>query len=284
MKRVYSLKSAAGLVALVGTTALAVGCAPKNTTASQVTASFKMTGSSSAATVAQSKRPSIFDILISTAKALVPSSILDSAGSTVTLSSAWVVVKEIEFKSSETAGNSEDDQESEVEFKGPYFVDLLSSAAVTLDTQSITAKSIKRVKMNLEATHATLPAGAPAGLAGNSIYVVGAVGSNAFTFKLDDETELDVAGPNGFVPSANSDILVEVKIADIFKQINLSSVTNNEVISHTSRHAGANLCPAISASANDLYTCFRKGLEMHADAALDDNHDNKIESFESHVK
>lgn len=258
------------------------GCAASDS-APLVASSFKMTGSGTAATVARNEKPkSIWGLFMSKAFALVPTSIVDSTGAGVTLTSAWTVIKEIEFKSDEAEG-SEDD-EMEVEFKGPYFVDLLSNAPIVLDTQQIAQKSIRRIKMKLEASHSSLPAGAPAELANNSIYFAGTVGGKNFKFALDDGTEIQIAGPNSFQPSENSNILVEVQIANIFKQIDLTSLVNNEVIDHNNRHAGANLCPLIDGSANDLYTCFRKGLEKYADFGADRNDDDSLDSGDDHVK
>tara|TARA_B110001454_G_scaffold219199_1_gene251749 strand:+ start:56397 stop:57248 length:852 start_codon:yes stop_codon:yes gene_type:complete len=261
-----------------------ISCSSKNDSGTtQVTSSFKMTGSASTASVASSQKPTLWNVLIKTAHALVPTSIVDAQGSAITLSSAWTVIKEIEFKSEETAGGSEDSQ-SEVSFKGPYFVNLLSSAPQALDTQSITKKSIKRIKMKLEATQAQLPTDAPAGLASNSIYMAGSVGGRNFTFQLDDGTEYQIGGSSAFQPSENSQIMVEIQIANIFKQIDLSSVTNNEVIDHNNRHTGSNLCTSIDTSANDLYTCIRKGLEKHANLGLDKNGDSSLDADEDKVK
>ena len=271
------------LAVTVGSSLIGIGCASKkDSSATRVSSSFKMTGSGSAATVAAHKRPTLWSLLVNMAHALVPSSIQDSTGATVTLSSAWTVIKEIEFKSEETTGA--EDSTSEIEFKGPYFVDLLSNAPVVLDTQSITQRSIKRIKMKLEAAQTSLPSDAPAGLANNSIYFAGSINGKNFTFQLDDGSEIQIAGPNSFQPSEGSELLVQVQVANIFKQINLSSITNNEVIDHNNRHSGSSLCPQIDSSASDLYTCFRKGLEAQADFGVDKNGDNSLDSSDEHVK
>lgn len=263
-------------------TSLIVSCAPKKSeSTSQVTSSFKMTGSSSAATVAKSSPKNIWDLLVAKANALIPSSLQDSTGLPITLSQAWTVIKEVEFKSEEAAGVEE--SEIEVEFQGPYIVDLLSSAPMVLDTQLISEKSIKRIKMKLHRAE-TLPANAPAGLANNSIYLSGIVGGNNFAIELDDSTELQIAGPNSFLPGENSELLVEIQLANLFKQINMSSVTNNEVISASNRHNGVNLCDAIDSSANDIYTCIRKGLEKHAEFGQDKDGDDDLDSEDDSVK
>lgn len=269
-------------VSLVATTGLLItGCSPKNSSTAQVSSGFKMTGASSAATVAQNQKPSLFNLLINQAMALVPSSLQDSSGLPITLSQAWTVVKEVEFKSEEVAGA--EDNEIEVEFQGPYVVDLLSNTPLVLDTQLIAEKAIKRIKMKLHKTD-TLPSGAPAGLLNNSIFVVGTVGANNFTFQLDDSTEIQIAGPSSFQPSENSEILVQIQLANIFKQINMSTVANNEVISASARHSGVNLCNSIDASASDIYTCVRKGLEKHANFGKDNDGDDDLDSNDSSVK
>ncbi len=261
---------------------LVVGCSP-NTKASvpQVSAGFKMTGSSSAATVAKNSPKNFWGLLLNQAYAFVPASLVDSTGLSISLSQAWTVIKEIEFKSDENQGL--EDSEIEVEFKGPYVVDLLSNTPLVLDTQLISEKAIRRIKMKLHKAE-TIPASAPAGLVNNSIYIVGTVGTNNFTFQLDDSTEIQIAGPKSFLPSENSELLVQIQLANIFKQINMSSIINNEVISAANRHAGSNLCPAIDASANDIYTCMRKGLETRANFGKDEDGDDDLDSNDSTVE
>lgn len=260
---------------------LVVACSPKNSSQAQVSSSLKMTGSASAATVAKQSPKSIWGLLIHQAYALIPTSLQDSTGLSITLNQAWTVIKEVEFKSEELAGT--EDSEVEIEFQGPYVVDLLSNTPMLLDTQLIAEKAIRRIKMKLHKAE-SLPATAPAGLANNSIFISGTVGGNNFTFQLDDSTEIQIAGPNSFQPSQNSELLVEIQLANIFKQINMSTVTNNEVISAASRHSGSNLCTSIDPSANDIYTCLRKGLEKHANFGQDNDGDDDLDSNDSKVE
>lgn len=253
-------------------------CAEKKS--SEVTAAFKMTGSSSNATVAQNPK-GIWGLLVNVANAFVPSTLVDSTGLTVNLSQAWVVVKEVQFKTQETAGV--EDSEIEMEFTGPYVVDLLSSSPLVLDTQKIAEKEIRRIKMKFHKAE-SLPAGAPAGLVNNSIYFTGTVGGQSFTFQMDDGSEVQIFGPSAFVPSENSEVLVEIQLANILKQINMSTITNGEVISASSRHSGSNLCNSIDPSANDIYTCVRKGLEKHANLGVDKDFDDDLDGADNSVK
>lgn len=258
---------------------LTMGCAEKK--ASLVSSSFKMTGSASAPTVAKNEKPGFVNWILNSAYALMPTSMQDASGMTVTLSEAWTVVKEVEFKSDEV--NGVEDSEIEVEFNGPYVVNLLSSSPLVLDTQEIADKGIRRIKMKLHKAD-SLPTGAPAGLINNSIFITGTAGANNFTLQLDDSTEIQIAGPGSFVPAENSELLVEIQIANIIKQINMSTIANGEVINNSNRHAGVNLCPSIHASANDIYTCVRKGLEKHANLGRDNDKDGDLDSADDSVK
>ncbi|OFZ28952.1 MAG: hypothetical protein A2622_12700 [Bdellovibrionales bacterium RIFCSPHIGHO2_01_FULL_40_29] len=264
---------------LVTTIGLAItACAPTQST-SEVTAAFKMTSSTSAATVATNS--SLWSIFLNKASAYVPTSLQDSSGAPITLTQAWTVVKEIQFKSAETEGA--EDSEIEVEFTGPYVVDLLSNTPLTIDTQLIAEKEIRRIKMKLHKVE-ILPDGSPAELLNNSIFIQGTIGGNNFTILMDDSTEIQIGGPNGFQPSENSQLLVEIQLANVFKQINMSTVTNNESITSASRHSGTNLCASIDSSANDIYTCIRKGLEKHANFGKDIDGDNHLSTNDSSVE
>ncbi|MFM6927376.1 MAG: hypothetical protein ACKOX6_02885 [Bdellovibrio sp.] len=262
----------------------AVGCSTSST--DTITSSLGMTASNKAATVAM--RPSLLDLIMPKAHALTPSAIVDSVGTSIALSSAWVVIKEVEFEATETPGADEVDG-AEISFRGPYFVDLLSNAPTALDSQVVPAGGFQRIKMKLEkAGGAAVPASAPAALGSNSIYVAGTLGtggaSRVFVFQFDDGTELNVGGPAAVTPVDGGQVLVEINFSDIFKQIDMSTVANNEVISSSNRHAAANLCPNIDASANDIYTCMRKGLEKHADVGEDSDHSGSLDATENKVK
>ena len=280
-KRTYvkNLKFYSTLIAVATLGTLSTSCAPKQE--KQIAASFKMTGSSSPATVAANEKPSFLRMLMQEAQAFMPSTLRDSSGLTITLTNAWTVLKEVEFKTEEI--NGVEDSEIEVEFTGPYVIDLLANAPLILDTQLIAEKPIRRIKMKFHKAE-TLPSGSPAGLLNNSIYLTGTVGANSFTLQMDDSTEVQIAGPNGFEPRQGSEMLVEIQLANIFKQINMSTITNGQIINNASRHPGVNLCPSIDASANDIYTCMRKGLEKHANFGMDNDGDDDLDSVDSKVK
>lgn len=280
------LKKLTLTTAAIALTLSQIGCNKKaEIAAASVSTSFNMTTSNKAATVAM--KPSLLNLLVPKAMALVPASIIDSSGLSIALTKSWVVIKEVEFKTSETT-SSEESSSSEVSFKGPYYVDLLSNAPPALDVKTIPATPFQRIKMKLEKTGTALPSGAPSELASNSIFIAGTIGSGgsavSFTYASDDDSEYQISGPKAVTPKEGTQILVEINFSNIFKQINMSTVTNGEAISSSNRHAGSHLCDNIDTSANDIYTCIRKGLEKHADVGEDSDKSGDLESDESGVK
>lgn len=248
---------------------LATGCNHKSSspTVSGVTTGLTMTGSGQPA-VAQTNLQKMFSLFMPSAIALTPPALVDSTSLTVSLTEAWVVIKEIEFEANEVAGASEQDGD-EIEFEGPFFVDLLSDAPVSFGDAILPASGFRRIKMKLHEAD-TLPASAPAQLTSKSIYFSGSVNGVAFSYAADDSTELEIAGPNPVVPSSAQDLLVVIRMADLFKKIDLSSIAAPTDIHSGNRVAAANPCPLIDASATDLYTCFRKGLETEGNFGSDD--------------
>ena len=277
MKRNLLKKTIMGLA----TASQIFGCA-KTAQTTTVASGLAMTGSSKAATVAKYNGKSLLSILLPKANALTaPAGMVDSTGLAIALSSAWVSIKEVEFEADEVKGAAETSG-SEVSFHGPYFVDLLSNSPVALDTQQIAQIPYHRIKVQLHASGGALPLGAPSQLSSNSVVIAGPAGVNNFQFRLDDSTEMNIGGANSVVPADGGRLLIEINFADIFKQINMSSIVNNEVISASNRHATT--CPSIDASATDVYTCVRKALEKRGNFGEDRNSDGALEVGEESVK
>lgn len=218
--------------------------------------------------MAQTNTQKLFSLFVPSAIALTPPPLLDANNQSVSLSEAWVVIKEIEFEAQELPDGTETDGD-EVEFQGPYFVDLLSVAPISFGDSAIPATGIRRVKMKLHEAD-SLPAAAPVGLTSKSIYFNGTVNGFAFSYAADDSTELEIAGPNPIVPSSSKDMLIVIKMADLFRRIDLSSIAAPTDIHTGNRVNAVNPCPLIDASATDLYTCFRKGLSSESSFGNDD--------------
>lgn len=264
---------------IAGVASLSIGCA-NNSNSGTVSTSLVMTSSSQASTVASYKiQHPWLSMFMPSAEALPTPALTDSSGATVTMSKAWIAIKEIEFKATETADSGES---AEVEFQGPYVLDLLSPSPSALGTADVPAATYRRIKMKLEKT-ATLPADAPAGLNGNSIYFEATVAGNQITYSADDGTEFQIGGAGGVDLSSSANLLVAIKVSDLFKMINLSGINSNIAISSSNRVAGSNLCPLIDASAADLYTCFRKGFEKAGKFGKDDDGDHEMEAGEDEV-
>ena len=286
-------KTLLSLVALVSINA----CSQSAETPS-VSVPFKMMASSSAPTVAKlTPFQKILEYILPSSYAQMPTSMVDSTGLVISLTDAWVMVETVEFEAlefpdaEELAENEADQNEvdendaednDEVEFEGPYAVDLLSATAAALDTQLIPQIPFKRIKMRLHAADSAV-LGSPMGLLNNSIFIAGSIGANSFTFQSDEETDLEISGSNAVTPIEGQGIVVEIQLADLFKQIDLSAIPNGAVISATSRYAGANLCPAIDVSASDVFTCIRLGLEKETDCGSDSDGDGDLDDDDDSV-
>lgn len=268
-------------VALAGFVFAGVGCAKPSGGA--VAASLVMTGSSQPTTLANYKKQHpLLQLLSPMAIAFAPPAMNDSTGSVVALNKAWIVVKEVEFKMDEVASAGESSS-SEIKFRGPYFVDLLSSIPASFGATEVPVGVYRRIKMKLE-KDSTLPADAPTQLAGKSIYMEGTVAGVQFSYAAADGTEFKISGPGGVNLSETANLVIGVKMADLFKMIKLSGITATTAISDTNRVPTANPCPLIDSSAADLFTCFRKGLEKAGKFGCDRDNDGEIEVGEDEVQ
>lgn len=244
---------------------LGAGCKPSADNKTVQTSLF-MTGSGSK-NVVQSNSQKFLSFFVPSASALTPPLLLDASGLSVNLSDAWIVVQEVEFKTSQSA-TADEFLHQEIEFHGPFYIDLLSNAPNSFGTANIPIEGIRRIKMQLHAAD-SMPASAPAGLNGNSIYFSGSVNGVAFTFSSTDSTEFEIGGSNPVVPNSSSDLLTVIRTANLFEKINLSSLVTATNISASNRVPAVNPCPLIDAMAADLYTCFRKGLSSEANFGND---------------
>ncbi|HXH32108.1 MAG TPA: hypothetical protein VNJ01_14990 [Bacteriovoracaceae bacterium] len=262
----HFIVSVATIIAL---SALVVSCGgDESSSPGVVTTGLSMTGSGQPAVV-RTNFNKIFSLLMPSAIALPPAPLVDSTGTSVTMNDAWIVIKSIEFEANEISDGSEVDGD-EVELAGPFHVDLLSSLPLSFGDVQVPASGLRRIKMKLHKVDA-LPAGAPAALNNNSIYLTFTRGLISFTYLSDDTAKFEIGGPNPVVPNNTEDLLVEIKTADLIKKIDLSGISNGTIITASARFPKATPpCPLIQPSATDLYTCFRKGLETQADFGSDD--------------
>ncbi len=274
------------VLAGLATALVGVGCAKSATDTPTVTAALAMTGSSQPKSVANYKKAHpLLQLFSPTAVAFPPPAMTDATTRVVTLNTAWIVVKEVEFKLAEVAGAGEVEG-AEVKFRGPYFVDLLSTIPASFGSASVPAGVYRRVKMKLE-KDSTLPAGAPAGLMGKSILLEGNVSTTAFSYTSTDGTEFKIAGPGGVNLSETANLMLGVKMSDLFRMINMDAVVafaGSKAISEANRIPAAGACPLIENSSNDIYTCIRKGLEKAGKFGKDSDNDGEIEVGEDEVQ
>lgn len=254
----------------------------ENTTTGNPFVSLAVTSSSANATVVK-LRHNMMDLLMPKAFAYPPpASLLDAVGNTVVIQSVWINIEKIEFKQLELADVGEVDG-SDVEFQGPYSIDLLAASPVPIDAGRVSLGQLRRIKVKL-ARVAALPVGAPAGFLTKSIYISGTVNGNSFSYSTQDETVVEIAGPQLVSVVENSTLLLELQTANLIKKIDLSSINSTVNIEDSNRVPVAGPCTNIDASASDLFTCFRKGFETESNLGRDDDNDFQLDPEEDAVK
>lgn len=134
--------------------------------------------------------------------------------------------------------------------------------------------------MKLE-NQAQLPQTAPANLANQSIFISGIVNNQSFEFRTDDGVEFEISGNRALGNLDQSQLLVVFRFSDLIKSIDLSQVSNGELISAQNRIPGQQLCPLIDSSAQDLYTCFREGILYYGNLGKDSGDFDLDENDES---
>ena len=256
-------------------------CSSSGTSTGNPGVTVTVSGSSQPATVATLNNwKKILDIFIPSAVA-APPSLQDSGSLPILLSEFWTTIGEIEFKATEAADGNEV-QGSEVVLTGPYTVNLLETNTPPLGTATINYNQVRRIKTKLMQAE-SLPSGAPSAITGKSIYIAGTVNGVNFTFSTTEETELTVGGPNAVNVSSGDNFLLQLQIANLFKLIDMSMIVSSTDISDTNVVPASNPCPSIDPSANDLYRCFRKGMETEANFGRD-NGDGELDMSDEMVK
>lgn len=261
---------------------ITIGCQKnsENTTTGNPLVSLAATSSAANATIAMAK-PSFFNLFFPKAIAYPPpATLLDAAGNTVVIQAVWVNFGAVEFKFEETATGAEVDGDS-VEFTGPYSVDLLSPAPTTFVTGAINLAQMRRMKIKLVRVTG-LPSGAPADFLNKSMYIQGTVNGHAFSYSTEDESVVEIAGPQIVSAVESRTLLLELQVANLIKKMNLSTIVGVTNITDGNRVAVVTPCASIDASATDLFTCFYKGFETESNLGRDDDGDFHLDVDEGY--
>lgn len=255
-----------------------------NTVAGNPYISLAMTGASTNATVLNiQKRFNFFDLIFAKSFAFpAPSSMMDSAGNVVVLSQYWINLGSFEFEATESATLDEIDG-TNIDFQGPYPVNLLTSSPQILGSNSINLSQIRRIKAKLAMT-LSVPTGAPSVFLGKSIYISGQVNGNNFTFSTNAESEVQVGGATVITALSDKTMLLELRTANLIKKMNLSAITTATNIDDSNKVNVVSPCSGIDVSANDLFSCFLKGLETESDLGRDDDGNFRIDATEEAIK
>lgn len=222
--------------------------------------------------------------LVDTAQAYAPpASMLDKNGNTVSLSDFWINISEIEFKLEETAVSGEIDG-SDIEFTGPYLVNLFSTNPQRLASGSVSNSSIRRIKYKTKKV-VDVSGGNPAGMINSTVYLKGIVSGNNFTIVSGQELVFESSGPKLVQFKNSENLLMQVLTADVIRKIDLSLVTNGVVISESNKVSTAPTltCPLVDGSATDIYTCFIKAFQKQTKVGKDLDGNFNLEPTEDSV-
>lgn len=244
---------------------------PKSTSGGNPMVSLTITSSAKSDPVA-TIRPieRMLNMCLPRAHALSTPGLFDSGGQLITLDMAWASFKDIEVISEVTT-------EKTTVFKGPYFIDLLTANPDELASGMKALETYRGIKMQLS-KDGPLPAGAPIGLQGYSLFLRAKVSGRSFTFRSSETTTFEVFNTGGISLKESGRLLVSFQMTDLFKKINLSAVADGDEISNDNQVKAVNPCPEIDADADNLYSCFIQGLETQAKFAKDDDGDNEIDT------
>ncbi|MES2526442.1 MAG: hypothetical protein V4598_05120 [Bdellovibrionota bacterium] len=247
------------------TTTLFISCDSSSTGSSDnaVTTDFAITGSGMNATVSTSW-------FFPSAWALTPPPLVDANMANVDLFDAWIVVKKIHFF--RTADPNALALSAD-HYQGPFFVDLLDGSPEPFGSIRLFPEGLRQVKMLLHKSN-SIPAGVPAELSGNSIFFAGQVNGHNFSYVSDDTTDYKIYGNRAVAPESGKKLMVTLRIADLIKKIDLSAITADTAISPTNRVNAVNPCPLIQAGLNNLYSCFRQGMNTEAKFGKDNGDDD----------
>lgn len=253
-----------------------------STTTGNPFVTLTIASSSQTSIIAKSYWQKALEMLTPAAVALPPpTSLVDASGNPVTLSAGWITMGEIEFEATESADENEVDGD-QIVFAGPYSVDLFASFPFNIGTAQIGQSQVRRIKMKLMRTEIAA-VGVPTGLQGNSLYLTGTVNGHNFSFTSRDDVKFEVGGPNSLTLGNGTTLLLSLKLVEVIKLIDLSSISSDVVISEDMLQSATTPCPSVDAGANDLYTCFREAIEKQANLGKDDGN-GEIDSDEDSVK
>ncbi len=273
------------LLVVVVTIPLLTGCPLHEGTTGgnpiQVATGFVVTGSSQAATVAATWFERAFDFIFPRAVALPPPIMRDASGRIVLLNKAWISFVDVEFKADEAVGSGETPG-ADVTFVGPFHVNLLDPNPNSLDVANLNFSFYRRVQASLY-KQGPIPADAPPEMLGHSIYLEGRINGMLFSFRSEESNAFVVAGPNQILPSPSSDLLLSFYFANLFRKIDLSSITAPTIIAGYNKIPAIDPCPAIKPGASDLYECFSVGLQTETNLGNDENGNAELDGHEPSV-
>ena len=193
--------------------------------------------------------------------------VTDQGGNTIELTDFQLSMRDIKFQRDDMGL-----EENEIEFRGPYVVDLLEAALPVADFlgSAVVPEGVyEGIRLVMHSSPDT-----PAPLTERSIYLAGTVtpaggGPAAFTFWHTANENFDIAGPNGFTMAegALNDIVVDFKLVSIVEAVDFTDVTDGAVIAPGGPH-------------DALADALKNAIKAAADFGRDSNDDGVLDESE----
>ena len=194
-------------------------------------------------------------------------SLSDKTNRVVSVSNAFIAVKNIQFKT--ILNEKEFDLEKNAHYKGPFYIDLLSDNPKPFGEITLPDSGVTSFRMLLHKGEDLPDDPSFSIMDDNSIFLSATVNGVAFTFAADYTANFEIQKFPAVIPDPGKNLVLVIKLADLFKKINLSAISSPKDIRSHNRIPAIDPCPTIEQGAEDLYTCFIKGLAAEAKLKVD---------------
>jgi hypothetical protein len=196
-----------------------------------------------------------------------------SQSSGISIDRATIVLDQLEFRTLEQCQSS---SEGEIEFEGPYVVDLLTNASTPdLGTTQIPITSYCRIELRMAKLD---PGEVPSGVDSNdpivdhSLYVTGERGDfTPFIAKIEQDEEFRIENDSGFdlLQSESETLFLAFDLTDWFSQIDLDSadITSGTILIDKDHNS-------------ELYDQLKTNVQLSAHLFEDSNDNGELDNSE----
>ena len=298
-------------ISLLSSLALLVGC--NSTTAGSddglgnVSLKFSTSSAQTSKSIIASSAVNTRSLISTPVSGITVTDTSGNISGTIDLNSAWVVIKDIGFEAEgevhTTDSTSTSTDDSELEFIGPYVLDVLTGTTYPdLSQIDIGAGSYRNIKINIEKLAAAdagnitnLATDVANKLASYSLYLAGTYTSAdgtsyvdiPFSLSLSDEVEFSFAGsssPKAFVieDQGQNDIIIAFNLDEWFAFNNSETNSDSLLLESAITSSGSSYELVLDNSTNStIMEVIKDNIEESAKYGKDKNGDGELEHDEN---